>query len=307
MRADRLISIVLLLQAHGRLTAGALAERLEVSLRTVHRDLEALGMAGIPVVVERGRMGGASLLDGYRTELTGLSEDELRALMALGAGTLATDLGMGTAFDSASLKLAAATGHRRGHSLQQRVLVDGEGWTRRRTVPDHLRRVQDALWSDRRLRLRYRRGEERVVERVVEPYGLVCSRGTWYLMAEVAGGRRVYRVSRIEEAEVLPEAFERAPDFDLEAAWSEAVARFRGTERVRVTVRPDPEVLGRFLRTTDAVTRQRPDGVLELEVPSPEIAAGLLAPFGGAVEVLSPPRVRQLLAEIGRGLVGRYS
>jgi predicted DNA-binding transcriptional regulator YafY len=298
---------MLLLQANGRMTAGGLAERLEVSRRTIHRDLEALGMAGVPVVVDRGASGGASLIDGYRTELTGFSEPELRALLAFGAGDLASDLGMGPVLDSASRKLAAAAGDGRPRSLQQRVLIDGDSWSRMRTVPEHLARVQNALWSDRRLRLRYRRGEERVVERVVDPYGLVSKRGTWYLLAGVDATRRVYRVSRIEDAEILPEAFARPPAFDLAAAWGEAVAGFRAAVPVRVVVRPVPDRAAQLARVYgESVVEQRPDGLLELEFSSLEAAAGLLAGLGGAFEVVSPEALRRQLGAIGRQLLETY-
>lgn len=298
---------MLLLQAHGRMTAGGLAERLEVSRRTIHRDLEALGMAGVPVVVDRGATGGASLVDGYRTDLTGFSEPELRALVAFGAGDLAADLGMQPALDSASRKLAAAAGDGRTSSLQQRVLIDGDTWSRMRTVPEHLARVQNALWSERRLRLRYRRGEQRVVERVVEPYGLVSKRGTWYLLAGVDGTRRVYRVSRIEDAEILPETFNRPRNFDLASAWGEAVASYRAAPPVRVVVRPRPDraeavacVYG------ENVVERRPNGLLELEFSSLEAAAGMLAGFGGSLEVVSPVALRQKLATIGQELLATY-
>jgi predicted DNA-binding transcriptional regulator YafY len=141
VRADRLVSIVLLLQANGRMTAGDLAEELEVSLRTVHRDLEALSMAGVPVVIDRGRTGGASLLEGYRTDLTGLNEPELRVLLSVGAGSVASDLGLRGVLDSATRKLTVAAGSGRALSLQQRVLIDGDSWARNRVVPEQLARV----------------------------------------------------------------------------------------------------------------------------------------------------------------------
>src|SRR5690348_8511028 len=152
MRADRLLSILLLLQAHGRMSAAELARRVEVSRRTVFRDLEALSGAGIPVVSDRGPNGGAYLLGGYRTDLTGLTESELEALLAFGGQGPAADLGLGPELDQASRKLAVAAGQGRGGRLQERVLVDGERWFRTAPVPPHLARLQDALWSDRRLR-----------------------------------------------------------------------------------------------------------------------------------------------------------
>src|SRR5215471_16435822 len=207
------------------MSAGELAERLEVSRRTVYRDLDALSGAGVPVVTDRGPRGGASLIEGYRTDLTGLSESELEALLAFGGQGPAADLGLGPQLDQASRKLAVAAGPSRPGRLQDRVLVDGERWFSTAPVPPHLARVQDALWSDRRLRLRYRRSLDRVVERTVEPYGLVSKAGNWYLLAYVGGDPRVYRVSRIEDAELTEETFERRPGFDLGAAWAAQVGR----------------------------------------------------------------------------------
>ena len=309
MRADRLLSILLLLQAHGRLTAGDLAERLEVSRRTVCRDLDALSAAGVPVVTDRGPNGGAYLLGGYRTDLTGLTEPELEALLAFGGQGPAADLGLGVQLDQASRKLAVAAGSSRGGRLQERVLVDGERWFRTAPVSAHLARVQDALWSDRRLRLRYRRGLERVVERTVDPYGLVCKAGTWYLLAGVGGEPRVYRVSRIEDAELTDEAFERPAGFDLRTAWAARVGSFTGAapERVSVRVRVDPAVSGQFSRLVGDQIVDRPgDGVAVLDFPACEAAVSVLIAFGGAVEVLSPPDLRERLAEIGRQLSALY-
>jgi predicted DNA-binding transcriptional regulator YafY len=310
VRADRLLSILLLLQAHGRLSAGHLAERLEVSRRTVCRDLDALSAAGVPVVTDRGPNGGAYLLGGYRTDLTGLTEPELEALLAFGGQGPAADLGLGAQLDQASRKLAVAAGPSRTGRLQERVLVDGERWFRTAPVPAHLAHVQDALWSDRRLRLSYRRGLDRVVERTVEPYGLVCKAGTWYLLAGIGGEPRVYRVSRIEDAELTDEVFERPAGFDLRAAWAARVGSFTGaapTERVAVTVRVDPAVSGQFTRLVGDQVVDRPGGgVAVLDFPACEAAVSVLIGFGGAVEVLDPPDLRERLAEIGRQLSGLY-
>ena len=309
MRADRLLSLLLLLQAHGRLSAGRLAEKLEVSRRTVYRDLDALGSAGVPVVVDRGPRGGAYLLGGYRTDLTGLTEAELEALLAFGGQGPAADLGLGAQLDQASRKLAVAAGSSRAGRLQERVLVDGEHWFRSARVPPHLARIQDALWSDRRVRLHYRRGLERVVERVVDPLGLVCKAGTWYLLAGVEGAPRVYRVSRIEDAELTEETFERPADFDLHAAWTAQVGRFSsgGPEHIQATVRVDPQVADRFARVLgDQLVERRGDGLVVLDLPACEAAVSLLTPFGGAVEVVAPAEVRDRLGELGRALSELY-
>jgi predicted DNA-binding transcriptional regulator YafY len=309
MRADRLLSILLLLQAHGRMSAADLARKLEVSRRTVYRDLDALGSAGVPVVTDRGPNGGAYLLGGYRTDLTGLTETELEALLAFGGQGPAADLGLGPHLDRASRKLAVAARRDRAGRLRERVLIDSERWFRQASVPPHLTKVQDALWLDRRLRLRYRRTLDSVVDRTVEPYGLVCKAGTWYMLAGVRGEPRVYRVSRIEDAEMTDETFERPPAFDLRSAWAAQVGRFKssGPESVMVKVRVDPDVSGQFARVVgDQVVERPSDGVVVLDFPACEAAVSLLAAFGRAVEVLEPQEVRQRLADIGRQLSSLY-
>src|SRR5712692_1922918 len=247
MRADRLLSILLLLQANGRMCAADLAEKLEVSRRTVYRDLDALSSAGVPVVTDRGPNGGAYLLGGYRTDLTGLTEGELEALLAFGGQGPAADLGFESQLEGASRKLAVAARRDQAGRLRERVLIDGERWFRTAPVPAHLTRVQDALWLDRRVRLRYRRTLDRVVDRVIEPYGLVCKAGT----------------------------------FDLRAAWAAQVGRFKalGPERVSVTVRVDPEASGPFTRVIgDQIVERLSDGVVVVDFPLCEAAISLLAP-----------------------------
>lgn len=310
MRADRLLSILLLLQAHGRMSAAALAGRLEVSRRTIFRDLDALSGAGVPVVADRGPNGGAYLLGGYRTDLTGLTETELEALLAFGGQGPAADLGLGPQLDRASRKLAVAARRDNAGRLRERVLIDSERWFRTTPVPPHLTRVQDALWLDRRLRMKYRRSLDRVVERTVDPYGLVCKAGTWYMLAGVGGEPRVYRVSRIEDAEIADEAFERPAGFDLRSAWAAQMGRFKssGPERVSVKVRVDPDVSGPFTRVIgDHVVDRRGDGEVLLEFPAQEAAVAMLAPFGRSVEVVEPQDLRQRLAEIGRQLSKLYN
>jgi predicted DNA-binding transcriptional regulator YafY len=310
MRADRLLSILLLLQAHGRLSAAELARRVEVSRRTVFRDLEALSGAGIPVVSDRGPNGGAYLLGGYRTDLTGLTESEVEALLAFGGQGPAADLGLGPQLDQASRKVAAAARRDSAGRLRDRVLIDSERWYQAAPVPPHLARVQDALWLDRRIRLRYRRSLDRVVERTVDPYGLVCKAGTWYLLAGVHDGQRVYRVSRIEDAEILDDTFKRPAGFDLRAMWASQVGRFKasGPGHRLVKVRVDDEASGPFTRLVGDQIVERPgDGVVVLDFPADEAVVSLLAPFGGSVEVLEPDDLRRRLGEIGRQLSSLYA
>jgi len=317
MRADRLLSILLLLQAHGRMSAGDLAERLEVSRRTVCRDLDALSGAGVPVVTDRGPNGGAYLLGGYRTDLTGLTEPELEALLAFGGQGPAADLGLGAQLDQASRKLAVAAGPARGNRLQERVLVDGDRWFRTAPVSPHLARVQDALWSDRRLRLRYRRGLDRVVDRVVEPYGLVCKAGTWYLIAADRGEPRLYRVSRIEGTTSLEEQARRPPGLDLDALWQQL--RRRVEERgsgITVTLRVRIDQADRLLRICapqlvgPAVRDPGDDrsGWATFQMPfvAEGAAKGVLLGFGTDVEVVSPSTLRRQFGDTAQAIASLY-
>src|SRR5215469_2118030 len=239
MRSDRLLSILLLLQVHGRLSAGDLAGRLEVSQRTIHRDVEALSAAGVPVYAERGRHGGIALLAGYRTDVSGLTAPEARALFVFaGRGTLA-DLGLEGELRSALRKLLSVLPEPHRPDAEQaagRVVVDPRAWMRSRDDVPHLATVQDAVWRDRRLRMRYRRpGASDPVDRLLDPYGLVAKAGTWYLVGADGGEPRLYRVSRIEAAEVTDQAAERPAALDLEALRGRVEGRGPGVEvRARV-------------------------------------------------------------------------
>ncbi len=293
MRADRLLAMLLVLQAHGRMSAARLAERLEVSKRTVYRDVDALGAAGVPVVTETGRLGGIQLLDGWRTDLTGLSDAELNALFA-------------TAGDAALAALGAGRSH--PASAGDRVLVDSTGWGRRSETPAHLRLVQDAVFAERRLRLRYRRAEAGLVERLVDPYGLVAKAGVWYLLGLVDGGQRLFRLSRVEAAELLDERFVRRPGFDLRAAWRERLeAMSPARPAFEVTARVAPGWMGLVLR----VAGERVDGVPEgdtvrFRFPALEAARALLLSFGTAVEVIEPAPLRAALAEAAGEVAALY-
>lgn len=307
MRADRLLSILLLLQARGRMSAAALASRLEVSRRTIYRDLEALSAAGVPVVTELGPNGGASLMEGWRTDVTGLTEQELSTLLAFSSSGPASDLGLGEDLGRATRKLAVAAGHGSpGSRFQDRVLIDINPWMSPRRVPAHLARLQDALWSDRRLSIRYRRGDGQVSERIVEPYGLIAKNGIWYVLAGGVAGLRTYRVSRVEDATVLDETFTRPAEFDLERAWASQTARAPRTDLVEVTVRGDPVTAAMFYRFAASHVREQRGDTAVLEFVAEEAAAAFIASFGGDVEVLDPVGVRKRLAEIAHELAGLY-
>src|SRR5918911_2721208 len=232
MRADRLVSIMLLLQLYQRLTAGELARRLEVSERTIHRDMEALSTAGVPVVAERGSGGGWALVDGYRTNLTGLNAAEVQTLFSGLPPSLLADLKLDRAGDAAHVKLLAAlppSSRADAEYARRRVHVDVAGWggAADERVP-HLHTVQEAVWRGRRLLFKYGSDCGEAAERSVDPLGLVAKGGVWYLVARGTEGEvRSYRVSRVTQARVSEEACERPEGFDLAEFWAASVARFK--------------------------------------------------------------------------------
>ena len=262
MRADRLLSIMLLLQIYQRLTAGELARRLEVSERTIHRDMEALSTAGVPVVAERGSGGGWALVDGYRTNLTGLNGEEIQTLFAGLPGRLLADLNLDRASDAAHVKLLAAlpaSSRADAEYARRRIHVDVAGWGSAVEALPHLHTIQEAVWQGRKLLLGYGRdceGGAPPPARAVDPLGLVAKGGVWYLVARVGEGEvRSYRVSRVSGARVSEEACERPEDFDLAAFWAGSVARFKShAPSFRATFRAHKSVLhllpyaGRFSR-----------------------------------------------------------
>ncbi|HEX6555901.1 MAG TPA: YafY family protein [Ktedonobacteraceae bacterium] len=228
MRADRLLSILLLLQSRGRMTARDLAEHLEVSERTIYRDIEALGMAGIPVYAERGPGGGCSLMDGYQTRLTGLTESEIRALFLLKmAGPLA-DLGLSKALDDALMKLTIALPAAQRHGaeqVRQRIYFDVAGSGRREEALPQLQTIQEAIWQERRLVISYCNGHNGngiYCNQQVEPYGLVSQGKAWYLVGAVCGEdeKQVFSLARIKTATMSTECFARSEGFDLPVYWA---------------------------------------------------------------------------------------
>src|ERR1041385_4526914 len=228
MKSERLLSALMLLQAHGRMTGRALAKRLEVSMRTVHRDMEALSAAGVPVFAMRGAQGGWQLDEGWRTQVPGLDEAELRALLMAQPRVLG-DVRLAAAAESALGKLMAALPEamrERAASIRQRLHVDTAGWRGAGENLVMLPVVQEAVARDRKLTIRYRKSDREVTERTVDPLGLVAKGTSWYLFAGTPRGFRTFRVSRIMEAKLLDEACERPSKFDLAAAWKASTDEF---------------------------------------------------------------------------------
>jgi predicted DNA-binding transcriptional regulator YafY len=317
MRADRLLSILLHLQVHRRMTAGDLAERLEVSERTIYRDMEALGMAGIPVVADRGARGGWRLMEDYRTNLTGLNEAEIQALFLAKPMRLLADLQLDKAAEGALLKLLAAlpSAHRTGaQDLRQRIHVDVAGWRQTAEPVPFLPLLQEAVWRDRRIRMTYGRTDGTHAEREVDPLGLVAKGSIWYLIAAVEGEPRTYRISRIREALLLDSPCARPADFDLAAYWERSAAQFQAAlPRIPAAVRVDPAILPRA-RSGERYTRvQRedqpdPDGWVPLTILFEDDHSALewALSFGPQVEIIEPAELRAAVVAAAQGIVARY-
>lgn len=318
MRADRLVSIMLLLQIYQRLTAGELARRLEVSERTIHRDMEALSTAGVPVTALRGSGGGWALLDGYRTNLTGLNAAEVQTLFAGLPPSLLADLGLERDSDAAHVKLLAAlpeASRADAEYARRRVHVDVAGWgaAAEEAVP-HLHTIQEAVWRGRKLHFTYGGECGEAAERSVDPLGLVAKGGVWYLVASVGGEVRSYRVSRVAGARVSEEPCERPEGFDLAAFWAGSVARFKSNApRFRATFRAHKSVLhllpyaGRFARV-ESPGEAGADGwaTVRMRFQFEEDACAFALGFGTRVEVVEPANLRERILRAAEEVVAFY-
>ncbi|MFE2885813.1 MULTISPECIES: helix-turn-helix transcriptional regulator [unclassified Streptomyces] len=324
MRAARLIKMVLLLQSRATMTAAELAQELEVSERTVTRDAQALSEAGVPVYAERGRAGGYRLVGGYRTRLTGLARSEAEVLFLSGVPGALREMGLEDAASAARLKVSAAlvpSLSDASHTAAQRFHLDAPAWFREPRTPDLLPVVADAVWDDRKVVARYRRGDDEV-ERPLEPYGLVLKAGVWYLCARVADrdAFRVYRIDRFTAVERQgEERFVRDEGFDLPAFWDERAEQFaRSILRAEVVVRlsadgarrlpyaVDPAAAREALKAADAPRNDDGWVTVTLPVESEEVARGQLAELGPEVEVLAPESLRARFATDAARLAELY-
>jgi predicted DNA-binding transcriptional regulator YafY len=304
VRASRLVSFLLVLQTRGQLSAQELAERLEVSERTVQRDAQALAASGVPIVSVRGPAGGYRLERGYRTKLTGLDAIEAEALFV----GPAAELGLGRELAAARLKLLASLPEElqeRAGRASQLFHIDARGWFREEDRVPHLPVIAGALWRGRRLDMRYREGSK-VVSRRLDPLGLVLKAGVWYLLARRRGEERVYRVSRIVSARERPEASERPEDFDLAAAWAARSEAFeRSRRQLEVTVRvPRGEV--RYLRGARVVEDGDHPVVVALFDGLDHAFHALMA-YGPLAEVLEPKELRERIAAAAADVVRMYA
>jgi predicted DNA-binding transcriptional regulator YafY len=334
MRAERLISILMLLQTRRHVTARELAERLEVSERTVYRDVEALSAAGIPIYTERGPGGGCKLTDGYRSNLTGLNENELRSLLVPGFSPALPEGKGEKTRDAALLKVLAALPAVQRRSIEharERLFFDPRPWFVGEAITPFLPLLREAVWHDRYVRLFYHKPSAEVVERLVEPLGLVSKAGIWYLVGRNKQQMRVYRLSRVRDVEVLEETFERPLDFDLERYWTEWSANFQesiATYSVTVRVAPEflpilPMIMGESVRQ---LIREAGPGdekghiTLTLRFESKETTCSFIlgfiyrqevtpgsSTFVPGIEILEPPEMRQAVLECARKIVALYN
>lgn len=329
MRADRLLNILGMLQTHGKLSSKQLADKLEVSERTIHRDMEALGAAGIPVYAERGSLGGWLLPEGYRSRLTGMTAEEINALLLLETSGIVRDLGLQASAASAIGKLRSALSPAVRHDAdfaRQRIHVDGAGW--RETgdarygdseAASMLAVVQEAVWAERKLRIVYAGAADNANSRsedarLIRPLGLVAKLQTWYVMAQIEpdGELRTFRVSRIAEANVTDEPFVRPEGFDLAASWTASLRRFKTSlPRYEAVVRIAASRWEAFRRERFVSVRehrQGDDGRIEADVTfdTPESARGILLGYGRLAEAVSPAELRDAVAEEARATAALY-
>jgi predicted DNA-binding transcriptional regulator YafY len=296
------------------MTAAHLADELEVSVRTIYRDLDALSAAGVPVYTEAGPNGGCQLIEGYRTRLTGLTAKEAEALFVSGVPGPVGELGLGTVLGAAQLKLLAALPKEladRASLARHRFHLDAPRWFRGGRNEPHLAEVAAAVWQDQRIAIRYRHpGAESAVTRRLDPLGLVLKAGVWYLVARRDGELRTYRMSRIEEVQALDEQFDRADDFDLARFWQASVEHYEtSASDVEVVVRASPSGVTRLRRHL----RQPPEGGdgawLECTVAFETFdeAYAELIQLGPDIEVREPETLRSRLSATVAAMTALYA
>jgi predicted DNA-binding transcriptional regulator YafY len=320
MRADRLLSLLMLLQSRGQLSARELADELEVSERTVYRDIVALSTAGVPVYASRGPGGGVRLIDEYRTTLTGLTPDEARALFMLSIPAPLAQLGMGGEFKAALLKLFASLPETRRLDearTRQRIHLDSSWWFQSEQEVPSLHVIQQALWQDRRLRMKVRwEFFNTEFEQIAEPYGLVAKANVWYLVYGRGGSAQVRRVSQIVGAEMLPESFTRPAGFDLQKFWENWCRDYESQPGFRARVRVSPQAIPFLGKLAGERLHRHPaqeeppdaEGWVTLELPFESFTAARtrLLGLGRAVEVLEPEALRKSLIDFAEQIVGFY-
>lgn len=319
MRASRLLSILMTLQARGRVTAQSLADECAVSLRTIYRDIDALSAAGVPVHSERGAEGGYRLLDGYRTRLNGMSSQEAEALFLAGLPGPVQALGLGAVMAGAQTKLLAALPaelRSTAERMRSRFHLDAPGWFADADQPANLPLIANAVWEQHPLQIRYQSWKAEKFRRI-EPLGIVLKSGAWYVVGRVGADKRIYRISRILELSMLDEIFERPATFDLATYWQDSTQRLSEEMHAsEATLRLSPwgmkmldAFVSPFARSGAKIGEPDPvDGwcLVTLPVGSIRQACAELLRFGTEAEVLAPPELRAHFAEVAAALHRRY-
>jgi predicted DNA-binding transcriptional regulator YafY len=312
MKSDRLLSALMLLQAHGRLTGREMSRRLEVSMRTVHRDMDALSAAGVPVFALRGAQGGWRLDEGWRTQVPGLDETELRALLMAQPRALG-DVRLAAAAESALAKLMAALPvamRERAASIRQRLYVDPTGWRGTGENLAMLSAVQDAVARDRKLAISYRKADGKPSQQTLDPLGLVVKGAAWYLFARTPRGFRTYRVSRISEAKLLEEPCDRPANFDLARAWKASTDRFAGERsKYEATLRLARDMADwvRTWQIAKTVEDNDADWVtMRVEFHHENEACFVAQGLGMNAEVVAPAKLRKRVAEAVDQMARKY-
>jgi predicted DNA-binding transcriptional regulator YafY len=314
MQASRLLSILMLLQSHGRMSAAALAQTMEVSERTIQRDIDQLSAAGVPLWGERGRLGGYQLRPGWSTELTGMTEPEANALLLAGLPSAATELGLGSAAASARLKLLASLPtpwREQATQVGERLHIDPVDWYHVQEAPRFLREAAESVWQGRRIQVRYK-SWRKTSNRELEPFGLVMKAGAWYLAAREVGKEavRTYRLAAMLELKTGTRAFKRPRNFNLASYWRESSARFEAELRpIQARIRVSPWAMECLettrLRFTPCPPAQRSGRSAQpgwkdvlLPIESIEEGARQLLGYGGEVEVIEPVELRRCVANM---------
>ena len=314
MKADRLVALLLLLQSRRQCSARVLADRLEVSERTIYRDVDALSAAGVPVYAQRGSGGGIVLADGYRRALTYFSEDEVRALFVSGASPLA-DLGLERGLAQALEKLRgglADVHQRAADESRSRIHLDQRRWNQPEPPRELLTALRRAVWDDRRLRICYEDRNRKSTTRTVDPLGLVSKAGVWYLIARSDGELRSFRVERVANAQKLPERFERPADFDLERYWAESSARFAEASRsvdCVVTFRAANDALERvtYYWPAEVVSEQARESIVRVTFPGREVAVFQAIAWSDVATLVEPDELREAIAHRARRALERHA
>jgi predicted DNA-binding transcriptional regulator YafY len=309
MRADRLLMILSLLQTHGQLSSRELAHRIEVSERTIHRDMEALSIAGIPVYAERGSKGGWTLPEGYRSQMTGMTTEEISSLILLHSSSVVKDLGLHGSLQTAFSKLLSAlplTVQRDAETVRERIHIDGAGWhSSDQSQMSYLSVVQEAVWAQRKLKIAYRGWDSNSdTERLVCPLGLVAKQSIWYMIAQTEEEIRTYRISRLEKASILEETFTRPGGFDLAAHWEQSTVLFKSNlPRYPATIRVASARWSKFNKERYAVVMSsltmNDSGWVEADVEfnTLESACEILLSYGRHAHAVFPEDLRLAVFE----------